>query len=263
MTSPTIYKVTDPNLLDNMSVSTELRANKGGKGQSFYINHKSSPGQAFYLQLGYLRTPTGISVYEAKDTNGNPTGVKSYSIMMSLDGYDDEETHEHTVYTFLTGLQEKCIEAALAAKKQWFTTKTHDGLEALFDPLAKFDEDGKYPPSTKVKFYINDDGDYNFLAFNTKGQKISCHAIERSSYVNPIVSIRGYKVSKFGVTMYLQQVMVNPPVRLQKTCAFELDTPVPENIIEENEGEADTASVHSAYSMEHAQQPEHSETESE
>ena len=140
----------------------EQTANNYG-GKSCRIKYD---GQDFYIQTPRMRLPYGISIYEEKDKQNNPTGKVKYGLDFSFAGYEldgngvpaDPKVREF--YDFIENMDTLLMEQVVKNSKAWFGKDkcNMDIAEILTRKTPKWskikgtqDINTKYPPSLKVK----------------------------------------------------------------------------------------------------------------
>ena len=140
----------------------EQSANNYG-GKSCRIKYD---GQDFYIQTPRMRLPYGISIYEEKDKQNNPTGKVKYGLDFSFAGYEldsngnpaDPKVREF--YDFIENMDELLMDQVTKNAKPWFGKDkcNRDIAEILTRKTPKWSKvkgtqeiNTKYPPSLKVK----------------------------------------------------------------------------------------------------------------
>ena len=170
----------------------KLRKNRYG-GKIVYLDEK------VYLQLPFMRAPFGLSAF----TNQS-TGQTTYSLDLSLD--DDD------LKAKLTELDDLVVETVAANSVEWLGKELSvDTLkQALYTPIVR---PGKgYPDTIKLKVLTAPATE----CYTTEQETIPLDEIEKGQRAMAIVELNSiwFVDGKFGVSLRLQQVMVEPSAKL-------------------------------------------------
>ena len=192
---------------------SKVRKNKRG-GKNLFVN---ADGKRFYLQLPELRAPFGLSKFEDDSTHNI-----SYSLDLSLDGYDEEGNHVKELHDLLLTIDDKILEHVLANSKE-LLGKEYDRnvLEALYKPIVRVNEKGDYAPTFKLKIG-HKDGNFIPEAYDTNRVKTELTNIDKGTRCKTLVEIAmiWFIDNKFGPSVRLSQAMITPQAKLDG-CAFQ------------------------------------------
>ena len=199
--------------VDNVQFSKILKNKRGGK--QLFLN---CGGKRFYVKLPELRAPFGLSKFEDENT-----GNVSYSLNLSLDGYDEEDHPNKDIFTRFKELDNRIIDHVLANSKELLGKEyTKEVLEALYKPMIR-ESTGDYAPTLKLKVPFYDD---KFIpeAYNTDKELTDMTNIDKGSKCKTLIEIAmiWFIDNKFGPSVRLSQVMITPQASL-KGCAFDND----------------------------------------
>ena len=206
---------------------SKLRKNKNG-GKAVYLNVSD---KKLYLQLPKLRSPYGLSTYTDEGT-----GRTSYSLDLSFDtdNADAMELREKMVQ-----LDDLIVQTVVENSKEWLGKKFNEAVcrEALYKPLVRQGKE-PYPDTLKLKILTNDKGDFVPEAYNTARERIDLDKIEKGQKVTCIVDMVQiwFIDNKFGVTVRLQQALLEPSAKLPSFAFVGMDeTQAEEEFIDEDE----------------------------
>jgi hypothetical protein len=215
----------------NMSSVTfsKLRKNKNG-GKAVYINFNN---QKVYLQLPFMKAPFGLGQFTDEATKKT-----TYNLDLSLD------PSVEGVEKFAE-LDELVLDTVKKNSVEWLGKDYNIAVmrEALYKPLvrksAKSDE---YAPTLKLKILV--DSNQNFIpeAYNTNREAVDLRSIEKGQKVLSIIDINQiwFIDNKFGVTVRLQQCLIEPSKKLPSFAFKGIDnlvtpTPTGSDVAEEEE----------------------------
>jgi hypothetical protein len=193
---------------------SKVRKNKRG-GKNLFVN---ADGKRFYLQLPELRAPFGLSKFEDENS-----GNVSYSLDLSLDGYDEEGSVK-SLHDLLTNIDEQILDHVHSNSKELLGKEYNkDVLEALYKPMVRVSDKGDYAPTIKLKVG-HKDGVFIPEAYTNDKQKTEMGNIEKGTRCKTLVEIAmiWFIDNKFGPSVRLSQAMVTPQAKLDG-CAFQSD----------------------------------------
>mgnify|MGYP000123771322 CR=1 FL=1 len=186
---------------------SKLRKNKMG-GKAVYLS--STGNNKLYLQFPYMRAPFGLSSYTDEATKKT-----SYSLDLSLDKSDPKAID---LAEKLTALDDLILKTVEANSEEWLGKKYALAVmkEALYKPMVRPGK-GDYASTIKLKI-LTDSKTGGFIpeAYNTRREKVELDAIEKGQKVMAIVDINQiwFIDNKFGVTVRLQQCLLEPSKKL-------------------------------------------------
>jgi hypothetical protein len=184
---------------------SKLRKNKSG-GKAVYLNVSD---KKLYLQLPKLRSPYGLSTFTDENT-----GKTSYSLDLSL---DTDNTEAMELREKLTQLDDLIIKTVVENSKEWLGKKFNEAVcrEALYKPLVRQGKE-PYPDTVKLKILTSSTGDFVPEAYSTSRERVGIDTITKGSKVTCIVDFVQiwFIDNKFGVTVRLQQALLEPSAKL-------------------------------------------------
>jgi hypothetical protein len=209
---------------------SKLRKNKNG-GKAVYLNVSD---KKLYLQLPKLRSPYGLSTYTDESS-----GKTSYSLDLSLDT-DNNDAME--LREKLTQLDDLIIKTVVENSKEWLGKKFNETVcrEALYKPLVRQGKE-PYPDTIKLKILANDKGEFVPETYNTNREQVGLDTISKGSKVTCIVDMVQiwFIDNKFGVTVRLQQALLEPSAKLPSFAFVGVDgaseAQAEDEFIDENE----------------------------
>ena len=171
----------------------KLRKNRYG-GKIVYLDEKVN------LQLPFMRAPFGLSSF----TNQS-TGQTTYSLDLSLDPDDDLKAK-------LTELDDLVVKTVAENSTEWLGKElsVETLKQALYTPIVR---PGKgYPDTIKLKVLTAPAPE----CYTTEQEPIPLDEIEKGQRAMAIIELNSiwFVDSKFGVSLRLQQVMVEPSAKL-------------------------------------------------
>ena len=215
---------------------SKLRKNKMG-GKTVYLS--GSNNSKLYVQLPFMKAPYGLGSYTDEATRKT-----TYSLDLSLDPSDPAMAD---LEQKLTLFDERILNTVVANSQEWLGKKYTKSVlqEALFKPLVRPSKNGDYPSTIKLKV-LQDSKSGKFIpeAYNTRREQVPLDSIEKGQKVMAIIDINQiwFIDNKFGVTVRLQQCLLEPSKKLP-TFAFqgvdvrcEEDVEYEEVEVEEDEG---------------------------
>ena len=222
-----IQKFSDFNA-NNVSFS-KLRKNKNG-GKAVYLN--SSDNKKIFVQLPFMRSPYGLSVY-----TDETSGRTSYSLDLSFDPDNAESTQ---LLKAMTELDELVVNTVANNSKEWLGKNFNVAVlkEALYKPIVRPGKD-QYPATMKLKILTKSDGSFVPEAFSMKRERVSLDTVEKGQKVVAIIDLNQiwFIDNKFGVTIRLQQVLLEQSEKLPSFAFQGLDLPDLEVDVEASEEE--------------------------
>ena len=209
---------------------SKLRKNKNG-GKAVYLNVSD---KKLYLQLPKLRSPYGLSTYTDESS-----GKTSYSLDLSLDT-DNNDAME--LREKLTQLDDLIVKTVVENSKEWLGKKFNETVcrEALYKPLVRQGKE-PYPDTIKLKILANDKGEFVPETYNTNREQVGLDTISKGSKVTCIVDMVQiwFIDNKFGVTVRLQQALLEPSAKLPSFAFVGVDgaseAQAEDEFIDENE----------------------------
>ena len=171
----------------------KLRKNRYG-GKIVYLDEKVN------LQLPFMRAPFGLSSF----TNQS-TGQTTYSLDLSLDPDDDLKAK-------LTELDDLVVKTVAENSTEWLGKELSIETlkQALYTPIVR---PGKgYPDTIKLKVLTAPAPE----CYTTEKEPTPLDEIEKGQRAMAIIEFNSiwFVDSKFGVSLRLQQVMVEPSAKL-------------------------------------------------
>tara|TARA_B110000238_G_scaffold22989_1_gene22353 strand:- start:99 stop:800 length:702 start_codon:yes stop_codon:yes gene_type:complete len=200
----------------NVSFS-KLRKNKNG-GKAVYLN--SSDNKKVFVQLPFMRSPYGLSAY-----TDEATGRTSYSLDLSFDA-DNAESAQFL--ESMAALDDIVVNMVADNSKEWLGKKFNVAVlkEALYKPIVRPGKE-QYPATMKLKILTKSDGSFVPEAYNMQRESVSLDTIEKGQKVLAIIDLNQiwFIDNKFGVTIRLQQVLLEQSEKLPSFAFQGLDLP--------------------------------------
>ena len=199
-------------------VFSKLRKNKMG-GRAVYL---SGPGnKKLHIQLPFMKAPYGLGSYTDEATKKT-----SYSLDLSLDPSNPEVSD---LEAKLKAFDEKILDTVVANSQEWLGKKYTKAVlqEALFKPLVRPSKNNEYPATIKLKvLHDSNSGNFQAEAYDTKRNMVSVDTIEKGQNVMAIVDINQiwFVDNKFGVSVRLSQVLLEPSKKLPSFAFKGIDT---------------------------------------
>ena len=196
---------------------SKLRKNKNG-GKAVYLN--SSDNKKLYIQFPFLRSPYGLSAF-TDDT----TGRTSYSLDLSFD--PDNQEAMKLLETFKK-LDDIIVNTVAQNSKEWLGKEFNVTVlkEALYKPIVRPGKE-QYPATIKLKVLTKGDGSFVPEAYSMQRKTVELDSIEKGRKCMAIVDINQiwFIDNKFGVTIRLQQVLVEDSAKLPSFAFQGVDVP--------------------------------------
>ena len=197
-----------------------LRKNKNG-GKTVYLN--AGDNKKNYIQFPFMRSPFGLSAFTDEGT-----GRTTYSLDLSFDP-DNEDAM--LVHSKLKELDEIIVNTVAKNSKEWLGKEFNVAVlkEALYKPMVRPGKE-QYPSTMKLKILTKPDGTFVPEAYNMQRESTPVDSIEKGQKVMCIVDLSSiwFIDNKFGVTMRLQQCLLEQSTKLPSFAFQGLDLPEPE-----------------------------------
>jgi len=210
-------------------VFSKLRKNKNG-GKTVYLN--GGDNKKLYLQLPFMRSPYGLSAF-----TDETTGRTSYSLDLS---FDTDNADAMNLHDKLKELDELIVNTVAQNSKEWLGKEFNVAVlrEALYKPLVRPGKE-PYPSTLKLKVATKSDGSFVPEAYNMQKAGVSLDTIEKGRKVMAIIDVSSiwFIDNKFGVTVRLQQALLEQSVKLPAFAFQGLDLGDAEEVDEEFEDE--------------------------
>tara|TARA_B110000305_G_scaffold182462_1_gene202558 strand:+ start:2742 stop:3440 length:699 start_codon:yes stop_codon:yes gene_type:complete len=201
---------------NNVSFS-KLRKNKNG-GKAVYLN--SSDNKKVFVQLPFMRSPYGLSAY-----TDETTGRTSYSLDLS---FDPDNAESAQFLQCMTALDDIVVNMVADNSKEWLGKKFTVAVlkEALYKPIVRPGKE-QYPSTMKLKILTKSDGSFVPEAYSMQRECVSLDTIEKGQKVLAIIDLNQiwFIDNKFGVTIRLQQVLLEQSEKLPSFAFQGLDLP--------------------------------------
>lgn len=210
---------------------SKLRKNKNG-GKAVYLN--SSDNKKIFIQLPFMRSPYGLSAY-----TDEATGRTSYSLDLSFDA-DNAESAEFCEK--MKELDELVVNTVAKNSKEWLGKSFNVAVlkEALYKPIVRPGKE-QYPATMKLKILTKSDGAFVPEAYNMQREQVSLDSVEKGQKVLAIIDLNQiwFIDNKFGVTIRLQQVLLEQSAKLPSFAFQGLDLPGAGGEVEDEDIEID------------------------
>jgi hypothetical protein len=208
---------------------SKLRKNKNG-GKAVYLN--AGDNKKLYIQFPFMRSPYGLSAFTDEST-----GRTSYSLDLSFDPDNEEAMALHNK---LKELDDIIVNTVAANSKEWLGKEFNVAVlkEALYKPMVRPGKE-QYPATIKLKILTKPDGSFVPEAYSMQKQPVSLDTIEKGRKVCAIVDLNQiwFIDNKFGVTIRLQQTLIEQSAKLPSFAFLGLDLPDEEEEVDEIEEE--------------------------
>ena len=208
---------------------SKLRKNKNG-GKAVYLN--AGDNKKLYIQFPFMRSPYGLSAFTDEGT-----GRTSYSLDLSFDS-DNAEAME--VHDKLKELDDIIVNTVAANSKEWLGKEFNVAVlkEALYKPMIRPGKE-QYPSTIKLKILTKPDGTFVPEAYSMQKQPVSLDTVEKGQKCMAIVDLNQiwFIDNKFGVTVRLQQVLLEQSAKLPSFAFQGLNIPDEEVDVEVDEDE--------------------------
>ena len=196
---------------------SKLRKNKNG-GKAVYLN--AGDNKKLFIQFPYMRSPYGLSAFTDEGT-----GRTSYSLDLSFDT-DNAEAME--LHDKLKELDDIIVNTVAKNSKEWLGKEFNVAVlkEALCKPMVRPGKE-QYPSTIKLKILTKPDGSFVPEAYSAQRQPVSLDTIEKGQKCLAIIDLNQiwFIDNKFGVTIRLQQVLLEQSAKLPSFAFQGLDLP--------------------------------------
>jgi hypothetical protein len=208
---------------------SKLRKNKNG-GKSVYLN--AGDNKKLYIQFPFMRSPYGLSAFTDEGT-----GRTSYSLDLSFDTDNEEAMALHNK---LKELDDIIVNTVAENSKEWLGKEFNVAVlkEALYKPMIRPGKE-PYPSTIKLKILTKPDGTFVPEAYSMQKQSVSLDTVEKGQKCMAIVDLNQiwFIDNKFGVTIRLQQVLLEQSAKLPSFAFQGLNIPDEEVDVEVEEEE--------------------------
>ena len=185
---------------------SKLRKNKNG-GKAVYLN--AGDNKKLYVQLPFMRSPYGLSAY-----TDEATGRTSYSLDLS---FDPDNAEAMALHEKLSELDDIIVNTVAENAKEWLGKEFNVAVlkEALYKPIVRPGKE-QYPATLKLKGLTKSDGTFVPESYSMNRERVSLDSIEKGQKALAIIDINQiwFIDNKFGVTIRLQQVLIEKSVKL-------------------------------------------------
>lgn len=206
---------------------SKLRKNKNG-GKAVYLN--TGDNKKIYIQMPFMRSPYGLSAFTDESS-----GRTSYSLDLSFDPDNEEAMSLHNK---LSELDDIIVNTVAANSKEWLGKEFNVEVlkQALYKPMVRPGKD-QYPATIKLKILTKPDGSFVPEAYNMQRQPVSLDTIEKGLKVCAIIDLNQiwFIDNKFGVTIRLQQTLIEQSAKLPSFAFQGLDLPEDDVDVDEDE----------------------------
>jgi hypothetical protein len=208
---------------------SKLRKNKNG-GKAVYLN--AGDNKKLYIQFPFMRSPYGLSAFTDEGT-----GRTSYSLDLS---FDPDNTEAMELHDKLKALDEIIVNTVAENSKEWLGKDFNVEVlkQALYKPMVRPGKE-QYPSTIKLKVLTKPDGSFVPETYNVQKEQVSLDSVEKGQKCMAIVDFNQiwFIDNKFGVTIRLQQVLLEQSVKLPSFAFQGLDLPSEEvdDVEEEDE----------------------------
>jgi hypothetical protein len=209
---------------------SKLRKNKNG-GKAVYLN--AGDNKKIYIQFPFMRSPYGLSAFTDEGT-----GRTSYSLDLS---FDPDNTEAMELHDKLKELDDIIVDTVAKNSKEWLGKEFNVAVlkEALYKPMIRPGKE-QYPSTIKLKILTKPDGEFVPEAYSMQKQPVSLDTIEKGQKCMAIVDLNQiwFIDNKFGVTIRLQQTLLEQSAKLPSFAFKGLDLPEEDDVdvdVEEEE----------------------------
>ena len=196
---------------------SKLRKNKNG-GKTVYLN--AGDNKKLYLQLPFMRSPYGLSAFTDEGT-----GRTTYSLDLSFDAENEGAMQLHDS---LKELDELIVNTVAENSKECLGKEFNVAVlrEALYKPIVRPGKE-PYPSTLKLKIATKPDGTFVPEAYNVRKEPVTLDTIEKGQKCMAIVDVSSiwFIDNKFGVTIRLQQTLLEQSTKLPSFAFQGLDLP--------------------------------------
>ena len=196
---------------------SKLRKNKNG-GKAVYLN--AGDNKKIYIQFPFMRSPYGLSAFTDEST-----GRTSYSLDLS---FDPDNTEAMELHDKLKELDDIIVDTVAKNSKEWLGKEFNVAVlkEALYKPMIRPGKE-QYPSTIKLKILTKPDGTFVPEAYSMQRQPVSLDTIEKGQKCMAIIDLNQiwFIDNKFGVTIRLQQTLLEQSAKLPSFAFKGLDLP--------------------------------------
>ena len=196
---------------------SKLRKNKNG-GKAVYLN--AGDNKKIYIQFPFMRSPYGLSAF-----TDEATGRTSYSLDLSFDPDNEEAMALHNK---LKELDDIIVNTVAKNSKEWLGKEFNVAVlkEALYKPMVRPGKE-QYPSTIKLKILTKPDGTFVPEAYSMQRQPVTLDTIEKGQKCMAIIDLNQiwFIDNKFGVTIRLQQTLLEQSAKLPSFAFKGLDLP--------------------------------------
>ena len=208
---------------------SKLRKNKNG-GKAVYLN--AGDNKKLYVQFPFLRSPYGLSSFTDEGT-----GRTSYSLDLS---FDPDNAEAMDLHAKLKELDDIIVNTVAKNSKEWLGKDFNVAVlkEALYKPIVRPGKE-QYPSTIKLKVLAKPDGTFVPESYSMQREKVTLDSVEKGQKVCAIVDFNQiwFIDNKFGVTIRLQQCLLEQSVKLPSVAFQGLDLPDEEEVEVDEEDE--------------------------
>ena len=196
---------------------SKFRKNKNG-GKAVYLN--AGDNKKIYIQFPFMRSPYGLSAFTDEGT-----GRTSYSLDLSFDPENEEAMELHNK---LKELDDIIVNTVAKNSKEWLGKEFNVAVlkEALYKPMVRPGKE-QYAATIKLKVLTKPDGTFVPEAYSMQKQAVSLDTIEKGQKCMAIVDLNQiwFIDNKFGVTIRLQQTLIEHSAKLPSFAFQGVDLP--------------------------------------
>ena len=196
---------------------SKLRKNKNG-GKTVYLN--SGDNKKIYIQFPFMRSPYGLRSFTDEGT-----GRTSYSLDLSFDPDNDDAMSLHNK---LKELDDIIVNTVAKNSKEWLGKDFNVEVlkQALYKPMVRPGKE-QYPSTIKLKILTKPDGSFVPEAYSMQKQAVTLDTIEKGQKCMAIIDLNQiwFIDNKFGVTIRLQQTLLEQSAKLPSFAFQGLDLP--------------------------------------
>jgi hypothetical protein len=196
---------------------SKLRKNKNG-GKTVYLN--SGDNKKIYIQFPFMRSPYGLSSFTDEGT-----GRTSYSLDLSFDPDNDDAMSLHNK---LKELDDIIVNTVAKNSKEWLGKDFNVEVlkQALYKPMVRPGKE-QYPSTIKLKILTKPDGSFVPEAYSMQKHAVTLDTIEKGQKCMAIIDLNQiwFIDNKFGVTIRLQQTLLEQSAKLPSFAFQGLDLP--------------------------------------
>ena len=167
-----------------------------------------------------MRSPYGLSSFTDEGT-----GRTSYSLDLSFDPDNDDAMSLHNK---LKELDDIIVNTVAKNSKEWLGKDFNVEVlkQALYKPMVRPGKE-QYPSTIKLKILTKPDGSFVPEAYSMQKQAVTLDTIEKGQKCMAIIDLNQiwFIDNKFGVTIRLQQTLLEQSAKLPSFAFQGLDLP--------------------------------------